>query len=673
MYNFFFKDEDHLLFKKAFKETKNEPVIINILSTDESLSDNAKKQEKPVVRKNLSNKFQPSPFGKFFGPRKQRTAPIDMGNFSSWKNKNFREVEERLGQVEQEDKPKFSLSDYLNKKSAGKFNEKDQFKSDIQKPIDQLSTEDPIYKKYSLDSYLSKLEEQVKVKDKFSKNDDLLEQIDTKAQTIVPDSSQDENFGFSHSVKLEDITNDEDLSGEKFAIDRSELDSVKFRIAKLEAEAMREKDAAKRKAYAPEITKLTPRDYIKPIKTDDNDDIRAIDEYLDSQEASEFGVNDADKIEIVTTQQVVQPTQKPYRRKYYEINKTPTTASRNQRPVATVVSEQKEAEVVPVDVSGLVQEEASVEQKPVDKNVNVVETGESVETPTTEATTNETNETSESSVNKQRQEVLTKADLKDITDDFMAKFTELYKQKADVDQVAQPAQIVVQQPQGFGDESQFIEPIDQNYVGGPVVMYPYSQSANEQLLQRQHEELQAKFAEMVEANKRTDAEVEEKLRLAELEKQKVAQEYEARLKQLEATFRKKDEETKKKAYLDKLKNDMKLKTVESKFKQREEEIKELEKLSSERVKIGVMLKKELENNLNISILEMDKKLLEISSKMHKEMFDEQKQKTEEIEKRVKEEKPVEEKPKKPRKKTTSKPRTSKRKIDSDIIGGINFD
>ena len=39
MNNFFYRDTDYDLFKKALRSTKNEPVIINILSDDSSLAE----------------------------------------------------------------------------------------------------------------------------------------------------------------------------------------------------------------------------------------------------------------------------------------------------------------------------------------------------------------------------------------------------------------------------------------------------------------------------------------------------------------------------------------------------------------------------------------------------------------------------------------------------------
>ena len=41
MNNFFLKERDFDLFKKALRSTKNEPVVINILSTDSSLEENS--------------------------------------------------------------------------------------------------------------------------------------------------------------------------------------------------------------------------------------------------------------------------------------------------------------------------------------------------------------------------------------------------------------------------------------------------------------------------------------------------------------------------------------------------------------------------------------------------------------------------------------------------------
>ena len=58
MNNFFYNNFDYTLFKKAFKETKGEPVIINILSSDSSLTDKKKKQNKwleKIIATNLNH------------------------------------------------------------------------------------------------------------------------------------------------------------------------------------------------------------------------------------------------------------------------------------------------------------------------------------------------------------------------------------------------------------------------------------------------------------------------------------------------------------------------------------------------------------------------------------------------------------------------------------------
>ena len=78
---------------------------------------------------------------------------------------------------------------------------------------------------------------------------------------------------------------------------------------------------------------------------------------------------------------------------------------------------------------------------------------------------------------------------------------------------------------------------------------------------------------------------------------------------------------------------------------------------------------------------MDKKLLECVNRLHKAEIEKQEQKVEELQQDLKEEM---EKPSSPKPKTTQKrrpstvrsrmrTRTPRRKIDSDIIGGINFD
>ena len=83
------------------RSTKNEPVVINIFSNDSSLIEETvdKDTASNMQRKQMSSKFQASPFDKFFGPRKKRTDPLDMKDFSSWKNKNYRESEKQIDET----------------------------------------------------------------------------------------------------------------------------------------------------------------------------------------------------------------------------------------------------------------------------------------------------------------------------------------------------------------------------------------------------------------------------------------------------------------------------------------------------------------------------------------------------------------------------------------------
>jgi len=712
MNNFFFKGEDYSLFRKALHETKGEPVVINLLSTDSSLIDESKQQEDaPVVRKNLSNKFQPSPFGKFFGPRKQRTTPVDMGNFSSWKNKNFREAEQNLGKEDTIDAPKFSLSDYMNKSSVEKkFNEEDQHVTDTQKSIDQLSTSDPTYQKYSLDSYLHKLEEQTKVKDKFKLNDDLLEPLGVDTQMVVPDSSQDENFSASSIVDVEDVSFDENIRGEKFAFETSELDKVRTRLDKIEREAANIKDKP--------TDKIISTDEFSELTGEDKFDLEKLG--VSSDEEDEIEVDDIEKINEKLTLQGEDSEEddesnkvapKVTHKRFFEVNKNPGAAASFAKDTQGQLSDENE------DISddgesleGLDSEsigDVGVETE-TNQGSGTSTTGDVVQILTTETsggtgtvvvgeTTPGDQDEFVSGTRINRDDILTKEDFKTITDEFMAKFTELYKKDSGNEG---------QSSEGVVSDELAPAGVNQGYTAGPQVVSgeqsfvqdPYMEGYPQQeymhgdsYLQKQHAELQAKILEMIEQNKKTDAEAEQKLRQAEIDKQKVTEQYEARLRELEQSFKKRDEEIKKQAYLDKLKNDIKLKKAETKFKRREEEMNEMHKASSEMLKIGVVLKKELKNNLNISNLEMDKKLLEVASKIRKEELEEEREVTrnvvvEEPETVVEEpeEVVVEEKPKKTttkktttRKKTTrrshSHTRTPRRKIDSDIIGGIKFD
>ena len=152
---------------------------------------------------------------------------------------------------------------------------------------------------------------------------------------------------------------------------------------------------------------------------------------------------------------------------------------------------------------------------------------------------------------------------------------------------------------------------------------------------------------------------------------------------------KREEAVKQQAYIDKLKNDIKFKKSENKYKLREEQIRESEKSNTQNLLDCEKLKSELRNCLSVSNLEMDKKLLECVNKLHKAEIEKQEQKVEELEQDLKEEKEEKEereveKPARTRTTAASKrrpstvksrmrTRTPRRRIDSDIIGGINFD
>ena len=725
MNNFFYKETDFSLFRKALKQAEDEPVIINILSTDPSLQENAKREETPVARKNLSNKFQPNPFSKFFGPRKQRTTPVDMGNFSSWKNKNYREAEQQIStSPETSARTTFSLADYMNQNtSEKKFNDVDQLKSETQKPITQLSSDDPTYKKYSLDSYLHKLEQQSQVKSEFEENSDILEPlVDMNMQEVVPTSGQDEVFGGESSVNVEDFSFDDGFAGERFSFEREELDKVRSRLDKLEREAQNIKEKQTEKV----ITTNELTDIAKDGEEDDFDlgKLGIEDEDLldDIEKVNDkFGANDV---------QEKPDAPKVQGKRFFEINR-----NENVRPKSTTqddvvggsvddeASEETSAEATETSTETATTEttqtgSGSPEGVVISGDVTILTGGEG-EISATEAEQGETasaeGEEKEEFVTGKtvsRDDILTKEDFRTITDEFMTKFTEMYQKGPNG----------AQQGQSFGAPAETsgegVPPIDADdemsgfdeqsipVYGDPYAAYGQEQTPvgytgygpapvdNTQMLQQQQNELQAKIIEMLETNKKSDFEAEEKLRLAKLENQRMAQEYETRLKDLESSFRRRDEEMKKQAYLDKLKSDIKLKKAETSYKKREEEFRELASVSSEKVKFGIMLKKELENNLNVSNLEMDKKLLEVASKNKKKYYEEEKAAQEEAAAKVEEEEVVEEveedevveKPKKTTtKKTTTKRRTTagrttrsrsrtpRRKIDSDIIGGIDFE
>lgn len=682
MNNFFYNNFDYTLFKKAFKETKGEPVIINILSSDSSLTDK-KKETKQVARKNYSNKFEPSPFGKFFGPRRQQTSSVDMNNFSSWKNKNYRDIEKKIDKTEK-NPLKFSIADFMNERSKSmKYNELDQAKSEVQKPITQLSSSDPLYKRFSLDSYMHKLEEQTKVKSSFEQNDDILEPLGDLTEKVVPDSSQDENFSYASDVNVEGVAFDDNIGGEKYRIAQDELDKVKSRLEKMEREI---KDKSNEKVLSSEISDLT--------KDDNNDsfDLEKLgfdDEDIDDDNKIE--VDDIEKVndkvlskDETSLKQDDENKPKVDHKKFMEINRTESSSPRkinsdaktdenelnknvNDDIETSVDVDENTEEAQEVDANkqteapseDLNEESANLssDEEPEENNDNSGIDGDENENDLVDAEQSSDDEFKteiyDNDKRVDRDDILTKQDFRTMTDEFMQRFAQLYKKDDDNQNIAQQ----YDQQGNINSEvsEQYSEP--EPYVAEQYT--PFVQTA-EQV--NQNNELQSKILELIEQNKKADSEAEEKLKKAELEKEKVAEEYENKIKEIEENYKKSYEEFKQKAYLEKLDSDLKLQQAESDFKKRESKIKEKEKANSKKQKIGELLKKEIKSNVSISNLEMEKKLLEESAKKGKKV------ETKVITKERIVEVPVKKKPVKKR-----GPKKKRRKIDSDIIGNIDFE
>ncbi len=716
MNNFFYDESDYSLFKKALKTTENEPVVINILSTDSSLqSPKEKTAESAAVRKNMSKKYEPSPFGKFFGPRKQQAVSVDMSDFSSWKNKNYRKAEESI-----DDKfgreAKFSMSDFMSEKSKDKFTDIDQTRSDLQKPINQLSTSDPLYKRFSLDSYMHKLEEQTLVKDSFEQNDDILEPLGNDTQLVVPDSSQDENFGFGSNVNVEGVAFDENISGEQFKFEQEELDKFRSRLDKIEREAANIKEKS--------TEKVLDADALSEIKGEFD-----ISNLTDDESSPEgINVDDVEKINKNLSESSDGQLEAPKSKKtFFEINKTEPTKKRSKGGLISAFDEEETS--------------AESDEAETGEQTDVVETAEQIgdQTEATEIVAPETDaeteeeksapvgfgdehpipeEMGEGDISEDDgtgSQVVTKDDLKSMTDELVSKFTQMYQKDAGEGQVlpVEPEPVIAPSIPVEPDQTNPL-PVD-GYVGDPnMFVYPDMNfvSQGTQMSSNETDMLRAQLQELINSNKKLDMESEQRLKEAELEKERVAAEYESRIREMEQSFKQNYEDFKKQAYLDKLDRDIKLKEAEKQFKKKTAKIKEEEKENYTKEKTGAMLRKELRTNLNISNLEMDKKLLEIAStlskaeseKLEKEKIEMKRQYEEELKaqepdeveeidevdevEEVDEEEVKETKKSTTRKSTTRKTTTrkrsptsrraparkgSRRKIDSDIIGGIDFE
>jgi hypothetical protein len=757
------------------KETKNEPVVINILSTDSSLQKNEDEVKTQVVRKNFSSKFEPSPFGKFFGPRKERTAPVDMSNFSSWKNKNYRNAEKNIDKKASVSE-KFSVADFLaNNSKRERYNELDQAKSELQKPITQLSTEDPLYKRFSLDSFMHKLEEQTNVKDKFEKNDDILEPLGDLTEKVVPNSSQDENFGSSSDVDIEKVAFDSHTGGERFSFDRSELDKIRTRLDKIEKENANIKEKPTEKVITSELSDLTKGEDdefdLSKLGGDDfeTDDIDKVNEKLGVNEVEEKDKIDAPKIDHKKFIEVnkTEPLTRRYVAEEPEHKEVETATRSTNNSVETDSStnseiefSEKASDIQSNDVKGTSENFVSngedtkkfvvVEQNFGGGSNNNTESGEPVDVDASGASDTNSNggtiiinQQSNGNVDDTNSNESLKKDFKSITDEFMAKFTQMYKKDNAVEETSQTSD------EGSSDES--VEKINDNQVdesnetiqdeneesveetsevdensideeneefvddgngefvddasetteqaggitatggtfaGQPNMPYGYpQQSYDYSKYAEKQNELQAKIIELIEQNKKADTETEAKLRQAELEKERVAKEYENRLKEVEENYKKHYEAFRQKAYLEKLDSDIKLQKAERDFKRREQKIKEKEQAWSKKQKSGEILRKELKSNISISNLEMEKKLFETISKKNNDAQNEiqesentnnkiqniEVQEPEEKKKSTVQTKPQNNSKTTKRRSTSSVRKARKKKMDSDIIGGIDFD
>ena len=723
MNNFFFDESDYSLFRKALKTTDNEPIVINILSTDSSLqSREDKTAEVTSARKNMSKKYEPSPFGKFFGPRKQQAVSVDMKDFSSWKNKNYRKTEKSLDdRVNSE--VKFSLSDFMNDKSSGTFNELDQAKSDLQKPINQLSTSDPLYKRFSLDSYMNKLEEQTLTKDSFEENDDILEPLGADTQSVVPDSSQDENFGFGSNANIEKFAFDDNTSGDEFKFEQEELDKFRARLDKIEREAANIKEKSNQKVIdSNELSEISGGfDIDKLIDETDESTTDLTETSTDSTDDNK----EAPKVKHKT---------------FFEVNKNEGAVKKRTGSGLLAAFEDVEEETNSAEQTDAVSdveeptfdigETNDVEQGLVDETDDLVDDLSAEENVSEDVGVDTQSDVDETDDVDGDDETDVDTDIVIDTDDEVNDFEEIDEEETLVKTQKTKIKKGSAKKAPSMDMSFEEEPLIDTYgqdmsgtmVGDPNGMYGYpDQGYGTQVVAPSYVDenagLKAQLQELIDSNKKLDFEHDQRLREAELEKERVAAEYESRIREMEKSFKESYEDFKKQAYLDKLDRDIKLKEAETKFKKKTEKIKEEEKETYSKEKLGVMLRKELKSNLNISNLEMDKKLLEVASKLNKDNYDKLFAENTEMVRRMEEEAAraeaeeearkaalaaaeaeddedeveeiEEETPSKTTKSTTRKSTTRKRKpttrktttarrsprrkIDSDIIGGIDFD
>ena len=597
MDNFFSNAIDFNAFKKALKTTKGETVVINILSSDDSLktpsNDKTNKQ-----RKSMSSKFEPSPFGKFFGAR--NNGPVDMNDFSGWKNKNYRKTEESFdSDFEDDDDSLFSLSNYMKDKSSDTFNDLDQARTDIQKPITQLPNDDPTLQKFSLDGYMHKLEESILAKDKFSQNEDLLEPIISdedfinRSTTKQINKHQDENF-YGANDDIERFAFDGGDVGSRFSLDSDELDRVRDRLDKLEKEARNIKDKPTEKL-------ITGEEQLVEDEPKDSFD--------------EVTISDDTLIETAT-----EPTTKRGKKLNEVVMHTDTAVKAGSN-------------VIPAQRAVLISTD-DIDVEPTEQAAAVL-------------------------VETKKGDVLTREDFMDMTNEFMSKLSET------LGRGGQP-NVVTGATGGYVDGDY--------YAGQDGGGYETEEGAPTTRINQ--DEMQMKINELMESRERSERETAEKFKKIEEERQKIDEEYKSKIKEMEESYSKKYEEFKQKMYLEKLDSERKVKENEAKIKRKNSELEN--KLNNKQV--GAILRKELKSNFNISNLEMEKKLLEYEKQVGTKAKEEEEVKVEKPKpKKTVKKQPVativKETPKaetKPAPKRNTRPRTKRRRIDSDIIGGIQF-
>lgn len=610
MSNFFYKYSDYSLFQKALKETEGEDVIVDILSTDDSLKKDEVIADKRVIRKD--NRFsQESSFNKFFGPRKNFSRNFDMKDFSSWKNKNYRETEKQLNSSGG-DKFKFSFSDFLNERSGEKiYNDADDNKSKNQKAINELSTDDSSFKRFSLNDYMRRLEEKTRVNSETSKNEDLIDSIGDITQNVVPDASQDENFNdFGSGMSFDKIVDSSDTVGDRYAVDRSELDAMKQRLAEIKSEtdeinSMIEDDE----------DEGFPTFNFEPNEDEDFSEDNELSEDFD-EESAESEEESVD--EISEDNENVDDTDGELDENIDE-NVDESSNEDDADSTETFVQPGQTEIVVKIE-GGTNSNETNTS---VDGKIETDKVGEGVTTSISQVGQSSTGSGSQSDSSGGRGQTSLTGD----------------SNQSGSSEVGGQAGITEGQ-------SGTIKIGDQDGQKGEIS----GEEANQVGLKQ--EERSKEIIGLIEKNEQEKKEIEEQLKQAEKEKVSAMKSYEGRLKELEKSIIEKDKEVQKKVLLEKIKNDNKLTEVRAEFKTREDEIRRLEKEAALKMKIGALLKKELKNNLSISNLEMNNKLLEISSLISQEKEREKANK---------------------RKRPATGPRKKKRKIDSDIIGGIDFE